>query len=286
MDGSPPRSIYKLSYDEPANETVSKPKGALWRSLGWTSEQYYVRLNEIGASASYHVEIEVPQELEINAIGVVGKRYRWYDDLENRKNSDYLIQQIKIATEGKVYIPEPIPGRRVGLAWVKLRARRSGFLAGALATSLITTIMLALAAVAAPYVVQVGKSESGTAALLLVPALVTAFIVRPGEHAITAKMLRWARIALVLNAMLPALAVFFLITAHSETDPNNTVANLSLGPIGFTVVVAKRVTNAGHELQLYWAILAVASFLFTLLFALSYILPLPYGETVYKPMSE
>jgi hypothetical protein len=173
------RSVYKLSYDEPANESKSISLSAFMRSLGLRSERYFVSLNEIGASASYHLELEIPDELEINAVNLVGKRYQWFDDLESKKNQDYAITQIGRVEEGNIYIPEPLPGRRVGLAWVKLRVRRTGFLISALATSLVITALLALAAYGAPNVLGHKESESATAALLLVPALVAALIARP-----------------------------------------------------------------------------------------------------------
>jgi len=229
--GPPGRSICKLSYDEPVNEGFSA-KGRIRRSFGLKSEQYSVPLNEIGASASYHVEIEIPDELLINAVNLVGKRYKFYDDLESRQNQSYTIQQVGRVSEGKIYIPEPLAGRRVGLAWVKLRVQRPGFLMGALAASIIITLTLAIGAFAVPVVVQEHQSESATATLLLLPAILAAYIARPGEHAITAKMLRWARYALVFDGMLPAIAVFLLLTTqHHEESHNRQAADFSLGAL-------------------------------------------------------
>jgi hypothetical protein len=275
FDGLPRRaSVYELSYDEQLNESFSTSKGRLRRSLGWKSEQYSVPLNEIGASASYLVEIEVPQELLINSVNLFGKRYRWFgDELLSRTNRDYSIQQVGTVSEGTIYIPEPLTGRRVGVAWVKLRMRRSGFLIGALMTSFVIFAMLTIAAFAVPVVAQENQSESAAAALLLVPALVAVYIARQGEHPITAKMLRWARIALIIDAILPAFAVFLLIaTRHTETDSKRVAGDFSFGP--FTL---------GRP-SLVWIVLAGVSFVFVGLFAISNIAPKPRGETVYQPM--
>jgi hypothetical protein len=281
MTGPPQRSVYKLSFDHPIDENSLAKKGALWRSLGWRSQQCFVPVSEIGASASYHIEIEVPKELLINAVGLVGKRYKWYGGLVSRKNQDYVIQQVGSASEGKIYIPQPIPGRRAGLAWVKLRARRAGFLTGALVASLMTTVMLALAAYKAPEVLRDGKSEAGAAALLLIPTLLAAYIARPGEHAIASKMLRWARFALVADGILPALAVYFLITTGGESDPTTTLA---FGPVSIVIGAGKDAASAGTGLQSEWIILAALSVIFLLLFTVSNIAPSPYGETIYRPM--
>lgn len=285
--GAPRRSIHKLSYDEPVHEgVVARPKGRVRRSFGWASEQYYVPLNEIGAGASYHVEIEVPKELEVNAVSLIGKSYRWYDQRLSNEHLDYSIQQIGSANEGKIYIPEPFPGRRVGLTRLKLRARRSGFLAGAFATSIFTTVLLGLAAYGAPFVLKDHQPEAATAALLLVPALIAALVARPGEHAITAKMLRWARIALVWNASLPALAVFFLIIQYHENGSDGTLAGWALRRFSSVFGGTSLLTSGGAELRTYWVTLAAISFFLTLMFAVSYFLPVPIGKTEYWPASK
>jgi hypothetical protein len=283
LHGPPGRSVYKLAYDEPSNDHVPQPKGAIRRSLGWKSEQYFVSLNEIGGSASYHAEIAVPEELEITAVNLFGKRYARYGSMLTDEGRDYAIQQIGIANEGKIYIPEPLPGRRVGMAWVKLRARRSGFLGGALLSSLLTTVLLGLGAYGAPYVVRGTKSEPAAAALLLVPAVLAAYIVRPGEHAITRKMLRWVRVFLLGNALLAALAVFFLIITPdmSVTEP---LGNASLGPLRLALSVTRQAASAGSGLRFWWTILAAISFVCSVVLSISNILPFAHGETVYEPM--
>jgi len=267
MSGPPQRSIYKLSFE---SQITANKKGALWRSLGWRSQQFYVPLSEIGASSSYHVEIEVPSELLINSVNLIGKSYCWFGELLNReRRADYLIQQVGSTSDGKIYIPKPIAGRRVGLAWVKLRARRAGFLTSALVASVITTTMLSLAALKAPDVLRDGKSDAGAAALLLAPTLLAAYIVRPGEHVITSKMLRWARYALVADGILPAFAVYFLITTQDDSNLHKAAA--------------ASLHNA-DKLKEQWLILAGISVIFLILFIVSNIAPRPYGETIYQPM--
>jgi hypothetical protein len=270
--GPPGRSIHKLSYDEPLNEGFSIKK-RIRRSLGLNSERYAVPLNEIGASASYHVEMEIPDGLLINAVSLVGKPYRWYTDLKNKQNQSYSIRQVGKVTEGKIYIPEPLPGRRVGLAWVKLRAQRSGFLFGGLVASMLITLTLAVGAFAVPVVIQGHQSEAATATLLLLPAILAAYIARPGEHAITARMLRWARYALLLDGMLPVVAVLLLITTQTHEESAIRKAE------DFTLLGALKL----GEPSALWIGLAAFSLIFILLFAWTNYSPRPRGETVYFP---
>lgn len=265
---APRQLIYKLSYDEQLGESSATLKSRLGRSLGIGNEEYLMPLSEIGAASSYHVETTVPTELMINAEGLVGKRYERFGQLLDDDNLDYCIQQVQATNEGKIYIPSPLPGRRVGFAWVKLRARRTGLMVGALVTSLVITGMLAVAIFAAPIVVDNNESESAAAALLLIPAVVAVYIARPGEHPVTATILSSARIWLVINAILPVIAVFFLVTRSTGKGS----ASLRVGHY-----------ELGHS-SIPWIVLAAASAVLTLLFALSCIFPKPRGETIYWPM--
>jgi hypothetical protein len=293
MGDAPRRSIYKLSYDQRANEDGPLTKGAIRRSLGWKSEQYHVPLSEIGGSASYHVAIEVPKELLINAVGLVGKHYKHYDELRGKGNRDYFIRQIESVSDGKIFIPRPLPGRRVGLVWVKLRAKRSGFLIGALATSIIISVMLWTTYLKAPAAMRSGNSEAAAAALLLAPALLAAYLLRPGEHAITAKMLQWARAALLIDAVLPGIAVFFIITGHVATHYRGTInghltssGTASPGTVQVTMNLMQRASAESLSVARgVWLALAIASTVVFVLFIISNILPMPHGETIYRPKS-
>jgi hypothetical protein len=282
--GKPPRrAIVKLSYDEPVNEYANTGNWRFLRSLGWRSERFSVPLNEIGAASSYHVEIDVPPELSVNAVGLVGTKYRHFgkdlNDLPD-EDKDYFIQQIDKTNSGGIYVPEPLKGRRVGKTWVKLRAQRPGFLLGALVASCVTAAVLFLAAIAAPEIVHDEKSEAAVVALLLVPTVLAAYVARPGEHAITARMLRVARFVLVADAGLLFAAVFFLFMA-----PNDSVVDrpVTLTVFGRTVRVIGHDADPGVWLQGWWYRLTWVSLVGVVLFFVSNILPLPHGKTVYKP---
>ncbi len=229
--GRPHRTIVKLVYDEVTNTGVGTQKGRLRRSLGWKSEQYFVALTEIGGCASYHVEIDLPRELELNEIGLVGTRYEDFGralSKLSRSRQRFYIRQVGKALTGSLYVPRP-GDAGVGAAWVKLRARRAGFLVGALVASLITTAVLSLAAIAAPQILSEGNPEGAIAVLLLLPTLLAAYVARPGEHAITSRMLRWARIALVLDGMLPFISALLLLTSTTAAK-QATVATPAIAP--------------------------------------------------------
>jgi uncharacterized membrane protein YhaH (DUF805 family) len=256
-NGLPGRTILKITYDQETNGGPTKWHERFRRGMGWKSEIYYVPLNEVGAAASYHVEIAVPHELLLNEIGLEAKSYdvgwRGMPLQVTRQPNDYYIRQRGDTCSANIYISEP-DSRRIGAAWVKLRVARAGFLIGTLVASIITTTVLTLAALAAPTIAEKEPPDAAVAVLLLIPTLLAAYVARPGEHAITARMLRSVRLLLVADGVLPFLAAFFLMIVSKEDS---------------------------DQLEEIWWILAVVSVVFVLLFLASNIFPKPHGKPRY-----
>lgn len=313
LQNNPGRTIIKLAYNEPTNK-VSTPKGAWRRSLGLKAEQYVFALTEVGASMSYHVEIAVPDELELNEVGLIGTSYESFGQYElfslPERHQEYFIRQVEHARAGIMYIPFP-GGRRVGAAWVKLRARRPGFLLGALIASIIITMVLALATISAPYILKNERPEATVAMLLLVPTLLAAYVARPHEHAITSRMLRFARFMLTLDGVLPFLAALALLTsseyaqataaiktapapirmAHGSSPPGPLFEHhrhhSSHRPTSRQMrhpqsARPKHRQRFLHTLRERWLFLTKLSGLFVALFTLSYILPTARGKSTYR----
>jgi uncharacterized membrane protein YhaH (DUF805 family) len=180
----------------------------------------------------------------------------WRKKAPPRDSEGFFIRQVQLASAGHIHIPGP-EGRRVGAAWVKLRARRRGFLLSALISTIITAAVLFLYASHAKQIASSDSSEAATAVLLFVPTLLAAYVASPGEHAITIRMLRWARLALIANAALPFIAVMRLLTV-SQTDqhPDKTLSGT-------------------------WTPLAWVSLIFVVMFLISNIFPRPHGQSRY-----
>jgi len=279
LDEAPSRSIVKLAYNELIDERASARSGRVRRSLGWKSELLFVRINEVGAAASYHVEVAVPDDLELNASGLIGTSYELggKDPRQlTQQQRDYSILQVGHATVGTIYIADPPVSRSIGTTWVKLRAKRSGFLIGALGASAAITMVLSAMAYYANEVAQTDKSDGVVAALLLLPALVAAYIARPSDHAITSDMLIRARLALVINAALPFVAVLSLLVMNQD---GGLVLDLGIVRAAFDLVSG---TDASDTLQFRWAMLAAVSAVFTMLFIVSYITPRPHGGSKHR----
>lgn len=286
-DGPLDRSIVKFSCIESMDEERASAKGRIRRSIGWKSEYLSIGIPEIGASASHHIEIEIPDELQVNSVSLTGKRYisankRWRDLTTEEK--DYSVRQIGTARSGNIYMSELPYARRMGRAVIKMRSRRPGFLFGALTVSAIITAVLAVLALITPEIITnlQSNSEGAIAALLLFPSVVAAYIARPGEHVITSRMLRWARFVLVGNAALPFFAVLFLLT--TPESPLNAGLNLG-GLVNGSLSIVAPQDSPVHGLEARWALLAVISGLLTCMFAISNIWPRPHGASYYRLMS-
>lgn len=271
-----PRYIVKLSYDEEVRTTSLSTEEAVRRFLGFKSELCHIQLNEIGASASYHVEVEIPSELQLNEIGLIGERYEYgymglpsplgrlarvWNALRQRKppprdQYGYYVRQSDRASRGHIYIPNP-DGRRVGAVWVKLRMRQQGFLTGALLAAVVTSTVLTVFWAKADSIGLSQLSNTAIALLLLIPSFLAGYIARPGEHAIASRMLRATRAALIVDAALPFAAGVRLLTVSAhDPDPSATLVGT-------------------------WSWLALVSYLFVIWFAICNVLPRPHGQSRY-----
>lgn len=282
--GAPGRSIVKIAYDEPLDEESLATRGRLRRGIGWKSEYLSVRVNEIGAAASHHIEVEIPEELQVNSVALTGKQYvaanRPWGELE-RKEKSYFIRQVGSASNGNVYLTELPAERRMGRVSVKMRVRRTRFLMGALVASGIITAVLAALATLAPEILRTDNSQTSVAALLLLPSVVATYIARPGEHVISARMLRWSRFALIGNAALPFLAILcFLTTPDSwlSLSPGVNPFGLMDGLFG----IFEPQDSPAHGLTARWWVLAIMSGVLTALFLISNIWPRPHGVSTYR----
>jgi hypothetical protein len=250
------------------------------------------------------VEIDTPKELEINATGLVGTRYEMFGPdprTLNNQQREYDIYLTKDMADANVYVPEPLPTRRVGVLWVKLRACRPGFLRSALAAAVINSMVLWAVALNADGLVRADRSEAAVALLLLLPAILAAYVARPDEHTFTTKILTGSRIMLVFVAALPFAAALFLMTTPNMEERILDTVGTGSGPGVVTTTMNRAYTQAqqieaqreaatalttehaiSENLRKKWMILAMISFVLAAQFAAVNIWPRPRGTSRYK----
>ena len=264
----PERSIVKFAYNKLSQAERGPIHVQIRRALGWKSTVFWTRLTQIGAAASYHLEITAPPELEMTEMGLFGQRYKlgWRgvrepSQMRRPDPKNQYIRQVECTTEGHVYLPDN-PDRRVGAAWVKLRVRRLGFLNAALLAAMVISFILFVYAGNAEDIIhatQLGGSSSAVTVLLLLPTILAAFIARPGEHAMTANMLRVLRLLLVADGGLSFIAAIVLLRTRANPTPHDL-----------------------HDLIDWLNWLARGSLVFVVLFLLSNVFPQPHDVWIYS----
>lgn len=175
------RRLFKFSY----TTTVEARSDRSWQrfagQMGWTPTQFDFDVPSAGESESYHFEFTAPPELAVwNIESVVFDG----DELWSRKG--------KIAgNKAHAYMPETsVNSDAVVSLW--LWATRSGLLRSGLVTAALCAgvlfFFLFIAGLPATPV------DASTPILLAIPGLVSAFIVRPGEHRLATDLLLGIRL--------------------------------------------------------------------------------------------
>jgi hypothetical protein len=279
------RSIITLTYTDPLEiDETSFRKGRVRRSVGWKSEHLSVGISEVGASDSHHIEVVVPDDLQVNYVSLNAKKYS-LSELPWRKVPrqlrDLEIRQVGPFQSGNLYIPRREFVRRSGRVAIKMRTHNTRFLSGAFFVSLFTTLTLWALAEVAPSILKSSEADPQVAGLLILPTIVAAYIVRPGEHVLTARMLRAARYFLVANTMLAVVGA--LVFATTPTHGSSPGVDLG-GFVSNLLSCFASQDSPANGLAARWGFLAILSAFFTVGFLISNILPRPHGKTRYEPM--
>lgn len=211
--GSEARSgIVKLSYDEQLEEMHASRlrERRVGVGLGWFGFELWFDTPWIGG-ANYHFEMQAPDGTEIYDAGLVGVGSRPLHTDQIPDRSTRLARASGFATRVHLYAKHH-PDNTRGLAWVRLRARRQEFVTGGLIAAFVVMAALWLA-----FKVRSQAAETPASVptlLLLFPGALAAYVVRPGVHRVTQRMLRFARVVLMIASTLP----FFAASAFAVAD--------------------------------------------------------------------
>lgn len=213
--------------------------------IGWRAETRYLFMPQIGNAESFHLQIEAPPRVEFTEAGTRSSRAA---DLvkqeaasaptltplpseERRDEVGYQQFVAGIAKRKHLYV-ELSHAHRTGVAWVRFRVVRHGFLRAAMAVAWLTALLLGLFALRADNVL--GEAQTASALLLLVPALIAGFLIGPGEHAMTRHLLRGPRgltAAVGLLALIATAALLTLPEPQASAAPESLVTIWTLEAI-------------------------------------------------------
>jgi len=199
-------------------------------TVGWRAENRVLELAQLGAAQSHHIQIATPAGVELSEVTAPNVPPRMMlpggDGLPDPKVNPDQPRSEKPSRRVHLYLPGAHE-MRVGVLNVSLRTPRHGLLTAALFTGLFVTSLLAIYASRAQEII--GQSDTGAAILLLVPALLAGFLVRPGEHAMTRVLLRGPRVMTTALGILPLIAAASLV-ANPNQEERSGLANFFSTP--------------------------------------------------------
>ncbi|HEV2815343.1 MAG TPA: hypothetical protein VGW10_18955 [Solirubrobacteraceae bacterium] len=185
-DGTSRRRIVKLGYEEGFDPREGRRRW-LRRSMGWAPSQVDFKIPGAARAASYHAEVLAPADAEI--LTASARAGADPDAADNEFNPGGRTHLHLVNADPQYEAPE---------LRVELRARRSGLLHSAVVTCALAAALLAGGRLRLEQLA--GQVEAAATLLLLVPGVLAAYVVRPGEHALVSSLLIGVRAMLLVAA--------------------------------------------------------------------------------------
>jgi hypothetical protein len=197
------RMLFKLSYEEPFGEEDGlNPLKQLLVRLGWRRKTVVIEAPTVNFSASYHLEIPAPPDLEIDAARLTFEA----------PTSAELPEEVFDDNRQRAHLYKAdIDPEVVGRALIYLRHRRDSYLVAALLTGLLISVLIGAALIRLDEIAAKPEHGQTAAAVLLVaPTIMAAYLFRSGEHRLAALSLFGLR-AFVLVAAACAIVATALL---------------------------------------------------------------------------
>jgi hypothetical protein len=243
---------------------------------GWRAHALWLDL-PTGGVESDHFQVTVPPDVDITEAAIATASPKSIVDKRRSVNEDHSVHpDVKSSVHGfetrvHLYLPRA-HDQSIACVWLRLRATRSAFVSGAVITSLVVCLILTFFWRNAHDIVNI--SEAAAAVLLLVPALIAGFLVRPTDHAMARRLLRFPRLVTTCVAAFPLIAASLLVAVSNTPAPEPILMRLTTG---------EPEAVADWKLVLGWELLAIAAFVATLLLAVSWIFPRQGRQTDPRP---
>lgn len=222
------RQILKLTYDEGVRvQPLEGDDRTLRMSLGWVARTTSIPIALSGGAGSYHVQVDAPPNMEFTATQLRSHQplslVRKPVSKRSLPEPSYIDFNPGYARHSHLYVPKAhqLASGRVILS---LRVERESILSGGVWAGAVIAIVLW---VYYQYIDQLVR-QSGTvvAFFALIPGLVTIYYIRPGEHPLARRLLRFPRVLLTISALLPLVAVG-AIAALDKDSPLTTFTRIS-----------------------------------------------------------
>jgi hypothetical protein len=264
--------VIKVAYDQEQSwhvpDAASRAQRALASVGGWPRLPEFTEIS-VGSAMSYHVEVVAPPATEIIDGVVRGVRY---DGDEDKETAFAEVVRVKSRARAHVHLPlltgaemrlppavqdERRVLRRNDLASVSvaLLVRRGGVMPAASMIAVSTFVLLVLCC----FRVSSLDGQTSAAILLLLPAVFSAYLSRPGEHAFTTRALRGVRLAAIASSGLAVVLAAMIgggFLASSQTGDKPALVAVARGAIEATecVVQSDVIRRGGQELVRPWSV--------------------------------
>lgn len=187
-----------------------------WREhLGYVAPEIRIDAPAVGWGRSYHLEVDLPRELRAvdpllyrvvqDRLGLLQRSVEAYDLVSHART-------VEIHTTGDVPVADH-------LLVIPVRLSLGGYLRAIWMSTLFAAIVLLIGRIFLSDVVNAlrvkSEAEAAVALLLVVPSLITAYLIRPEEHAIASSLLRTLRFAAASCGLLTYLAAGMLVLGLS-----------------------------------------------------------------------
>lgn len=224
--------VHAVTGAKPSREARYTPL-LLWvsRAIGWSAKAIKIESPAVSYGGSYHLEVEAPQGLQITRARLQsGDRAETFLDVKETLQRVHLYAARQAAAS---------PG---AVAVIYLRSRPSTLVRTAWLNALFATLLLlAIASRWHSIVQQLGPAFS---LLFVVPALVSAYVARPRELAVTTDVLFGLRVVAASTAVWQFGAAVVLLASTSCSSSASAICRggSGTGPTLWTLVAASAIT--------------------------------------------
>jgi hypothetical protein len=191
---TPSRRVFKFAYDEMLDLGQRTPSRRLAESMSWRATRINLPVPGVLAAASYHLDVAAPAELVISRARLVTESGTALDEDPEPTRRAHLAIQLQPAEAA---------------ASIEISAPRDGIIRASLLTALLTSVVLTGGAFRLSALESV--REGVATVLVSVPALIAAYLARPGEHALASRLLFGVRIAVLSSGVLSFAASGLLL---------------------------------------------------------------------------
>jgi hypothetical protein len=204
----PAVQIFKFSHQQSPNLS----RASFSELLSFSTPEFQIEAPSIGWGRSYHFQVEPPQEMTVTGIYLV--RRKMID--EEVITDDVYDVQISNGF-AQIHTTNSIKPANYQVKLL-MRIAIPGYLRSLWLSTVIAALLLVFGEIYLHRLQTAAQSraEAAVALLLVAPSLITAYLVRPGEHAIASSLMRILRYIGGISGLLTYAAAAVLVLGYKN----------------------------------------------------------------------